>query len=100
MIEILDTDKNDKIQYQEFLRTMCDKKALFNEDNLKSTFLFIDNDSKGFIDVIDIGKFIFKDEDEKHTKEIEDCIKSFGMKYNDKMNFEQFYNVIKNNKYI
>lgn len=99
IIQILDTDKNDKIQYQEFLRAMCDKKDLFNDDNLKSTFLFIDNDNKGFIDVIDIGKFIFKDDDEKHTKEIEDCIKSFGMKNNDKMNLEQFCNVIKNNKY-
>ena len=98
IIDILDNDKNDKIEYQEFLRAMCNKENLYSDNNLKSTFAFIDNENKGFINAEDISKFIFKD-NKMHSKEVEEYIKSFGMSMKDKMTLEQFCNAIKNKKY-
>lgn len=98
IIDILDNDKNDKIEYQEFLRAMCNKENLYSDNNLRSTFAFIDNENKGFINAEDISKFIFKD-NKMHSNEVEEYIKSFGMSMNDKMNLEQFCYAIKNKRY-
>ena len=98
IFKILDSNQNDIIEYQEFLRAMCDKDLLLTEENLKNTFLALCcGEEKEFITSEDIKKFIFKDSVIKEQS-FNDFLRQFGMRKNDKMNFQQFYDIIKNDK--
>ena len=98
IFKILDSNQNDIIEYQEFLRAMCDKDLLLTEENLKNTFLALCcGEEKEFITSEDIKKFIFKDSIIKEQS-FNDFLRQFGMRKNDKMNFQQFYDIIKNDK--
>ena len=98
IFKILDSNQNDIIEYQEFLRAMCDKDLLLTEDNLKNTFLALSGGiEKEFINAEDIKKFIFKDS-LIQEKTLNDFLMQFGMKRDEKMNFEQFCDIIKNDK--
>ena len=92
----LDGNQNDIIEYQEFLRATCDKNSLLTEENLKNTFLALSaGEEKEFITGNDIKKFIFHDSTIQEQI-FNDYLKQFGMKIDDKINFEQFYDMIKN----
>ena len=97
ILKSLDSDSNGKIEYQEFLRSVCDKDSLFDNNNLKNAFDSIDEEMKGFIDSNDIKKFIFK---EKEIDDIffKDYLNQFGMKIDDKITFDDFVYIIKKNK--
>ena len=60
IVNILDSDGNNSIEYQEFLRATCDPKSLYTDKNLKSAFDSLDSNKKGYIDTDDIKKFIFQ----------------------------------------
>ena len=92
----LDGNQNDIIEYQEFLRATCDKNTLLTEENLKNTFLALSGgEEKEFITGNDIKKFIFHDSNIQEQI-FNEYLEQFGMKIDDKINFEQFYNMIKN----
>ena len=92
----LDGNQNDIIEYQEFLRATCDKNSLLTEENLKNAFLAISGgEEKEFISGNDIKKFIFHDTNIQEQT-FNDYLGQFGMKIDDKINFEQFYDMIKN----
>ena len=97
ILKSLDSDSNGKIEYQEFLRSVCNKDSLFDNNNLKNAFDSIDEEMKGFIDSNDIKKFIFK---EKEIDDIffKDYLNQFGMKIDDKITFDDFVYIIKKNK--
>lgn len=97
MIDIIDSDGNNTIEYQEFLRAMCDKDTLYNDKNLESVFNSIDMDQKGYINVDDIKKFIFKNKD---VADITFCnyLKQIGMDLNSKLKLDQFVDIIRNQK--
>ena len=98
IFKLLDSNQNDIIEYQEFLRATCDKNTLLTDDNLKNTFLAISGgEEKEFINEDDIKKFIFRDLNIKEQI-FNDYLEKFGMKKNDKINFEQFCYIIKNDK--
>ena len=98
IFKLLDADHNEIIEYQEFLRATCNKSALLTEENLKNTFLALSGgEEKEFINGEDIKKFIFHDSNIQEQKFIE-YLEQFGMKKDDKINFEQFYDIIKNEK--
>ena len=84
------------IEYQEFIRNACDINVLLTEGNLKNVFMLITLD-KDLMTGEDIKKFIFHDAvvDEKALEEYFD---SFGMKYENSIKFEEFYDMIKKNK--
>ena len=95
---LLDSNKNDIIEYQEFLRATCDKKTLLTESNLKNTFLAISGGKeKEFISSNDIKKFIFHNSNIKEEV-FNKYLAQFGMKKDDKIDFGQFVDIIKNDK--
>ena len=98
IFKYLDSNQNDIIEYQEFLRATCDKNSLLTKENLKNVFLALSGgEEKEFINKDDIKKFIFHDsniQEEIFTEYLE----QFGMKKDDKINFEQFYDIIKDQK--
>ena len=97
IIDIIDSDGNNLIEYQEFLRAMCDKKELYNDKNLESVFNSIDKDKKGYINMDDIKKFIFQNK-EVADKTFLDYLKQIGMDLKSKLKFEQFVDIIRNQK--
>ena len=98
IFKIIDSNRNNKIEYQEFLRVACDKNTLLSDENLRNSFLALnEGEEKEFIDANIIKKFIF------HDAEIQDDIlneylEQFGLKKDEKMNFEQFCDILRNNK--
>ena len=98
ILKLIDSNQNAIIEYQEFLRATCDRNTLLSKDNLKNAFMALtEGGDKAFIDADDIKKFIF------HDLNIQDDIFSeyldqFGMKKDEKIDFEQFCDMLKNNK--
>ena len=95
---LLDSNQNDIIEYQEFLRATCNKITLLTNSNLKNTFLALcGGEEKEFINSNDIKAFIFRDspiEDNIFNEYLE----QFGMKKDDKITFKQFSDIIKYDK--
>lgn len=49
-MESIDTDKNGRINYTEFLASCMDQAKLFSEEHIKSVFNMIDKDGNGFVE--------------------------------------------------
>ena len=96
IIEALDFDKNGVIEYQEYIQGLCNKNALFNEFNLKNVFTILDTDNKGYLTSTDIKNFAFPDKT-VNDEAIKEYLKQFGMKIDDKLNFDDFAYIIQNN---
>jgi calcium-dependent protein kinase len=98
ILKIIDSNQNAIIEYQEFLRATCDRNSLLSKENLKNTFMALtEGEEKNYIDAKDIKKFIFHDidiQDDIFTEYLE----QFGMKKDEKIYFEQFCDMLKNNK--
>jgi calcium-dependent protein kinase len=50
IMEAIDTDKNGRINYTEFLASCLDQAKLFSEEHIKSVFKMIDKDGNGFVE--------------------------------------------------
>ena len=99
IMKSIDSDSNGTIEYQEFLRALCDKESLFSDNNLKSAFDCIDEDMKGFISSNNIKNFIFQGmafSDEM----ISEYLNQFGMKIKDKLTYNDFVYLLKSNKIL
>ena len=94
IMNILDSDGNNTIEYQEFLRAMCDKTKLYCENNLRSVFAVIDKNKKGYINESDIFRFVFGKQN-YHRDSIKKVLVQMGFKKNTTFNFEQFCDLIK-----
>ena len=92
----IDENGSSFIEYQEFLRNTCDIKKLMSEQNLKNVFNTISSNNNTMTGQ-DIKNFIFHDAivREETLKEYFD---SFGMKFEDSIVFDDFYNMIRNNQ--
>ena len=97
LFNVLDSDGNNSIEYQEFIRATCDQKSLYCDKNLKSVFNAIDTDKKGYINTDDIKKFIYKDKTVEE-KIFLDYLKQIGMDFKSTLKFEQFVDIIRNQK--
>lgn len=49
-MDSIDTDKNGKINYTQFLAFAMEKEKLFKEENMKSVFRMLDKDGNGFVE--------------------------------------------------
>lgn len=49
-MDSIDTDKNGKINYTQFLAFAMEKEKLFKEENIKSVFRMLDKDGNGFVE--------------------------------------------------
>ena len=99
IIKSFDSDTNGTIEYQEFLRGICNKETLFSNNNLKSVFDCIDEGMKGYITSNDIKNFIFQQKD-VGDKMFSEYLNQFGMKIGDKLKFDDFAFLIRGNKIL
>ena len=83
------------IEYQEFIRNACNIKTLMSESNLKNVFHAICGD-KDIMTGEDIKKFVFHDSI-VHEQNLNEYFEQIGKKIEDNINFEDFFNMIKNN---
>ena len=98
ILKLIDSNQNGIIEYQEFLRVLCDKNSLLTKDNLKNAFLALsEGEEKEYINGQNIKKFIFHDIDIQEEV-LNEYLEQFGMKKEDKMNFEQFCDILINDK--
>jgi calcium-dependent protein kinase len=58
LFDIIDNDKNNFIEFEEFLSAFMDKKKLLKEENLMETFLLFDNDRSGKISIEELKKIL------------------------------------------
>ena len=98
IFKVIDANQNNSIEYQEFLRAACNKETLLSEENLKNAFLLLKRgEERLYITDDDIKKFIFSELDIEDDIFIE-YLEQFGMKKNEKIYFEQFCDILRNNK--
>ncbi len=98
IFKLVDANQSSIIEYQEFLRAACDKNILLTENNLKSAFLALcEGEEKEFINGEDIKKFIFHDFNIQEDA-FKEYLEQFGMKKDNKINFTQFCDILKNDK--
>ena len=97
IMDLLDTDGSKLIEYQEFLRALCDKDDLLKEQNLKAVFNVIDKDKKGKINLNDIKDFIMgNDKGNLRETALKNFSEKIGMTKDSYINFEQFCDIIRN----
>ena len=98
IFKLTDSNQNNKIEYQEFLRVTCDKNSLLSDENLKNTFIALkEGEEREFIDANNIKNFIFHDANIQ-DEIMNEYLEQFGMKKDEKMNFEQFCDILRSNK--
>ena len=95
LFDSIDENGSGLIEYQEFIRNACDIKKLMSESNLKNVFHAICGD-KDIMTGEDIKKFVFHDSI-VHEQTLNEYFEQIGMKIEDNVNFEDFFNMIKNN---
>ena len=69
IFNLIDTDKNGNIEYEEFLRAAIDKKSLIEDKNLKFAFDFFDKDKSGFITLDKICEIFNKNNENLASKD-------------------------------
>ena len=97
ILNVFDYDPNLGINDQVFLRYLSNKDELFKEENLKKLFDDIDENKNNYIDENEIFDFI-TDESLINILFENNFLEQFGIKKNDKITYEEFSNLILNNK--
>ena len=100
IFENLDSDGNNYIEYEEFIRAAIDKKIFLTEEALKLAFKFFDKENKG---IITFESFLnmFKDSITKENdnidteEELKNIFKETGVNNDDlSINFESFSQIL------
>ena len=88
----LDTNNNNYIEQEEFVKAAIDKKIFLSDKMLKFAFNFFDSDKKGLITINEIA-LIFKnniDNNKDSSEEIKNIIKLVDKDGDGKISFEEF----------
>ena len=96
ILKAFDFDENGTVEYQEYLIGLCDKNLLFSKYNLKRFFDMLDNEKKGYIESKEIKNFAFQNKT-INEEAFKTYLEQFGMKTDDKIYFDDFAFIIKNN---
>ncbi|KAJ8322144.1 hypothetical protein KUTeg_000615 [Tegillarca granosa] len=97
-MKALDTDRNGRVSFKEFLEFMKkaieeDPECLNQEPSLKSAFKVFDRDGNGFIDAKEL-RFAMKQLGETLSdKELEEMMKEADVDGDGKINYEEFVRV-------
>ncbi len=91
----IDEDGSGIIEYQEFLRNVCNVQNLMTEANLRNVFHHVCGE-KDVMTGEDIKKFVFHDE-EVDENVLKEYFEEVGLKIEDSITFEEFFEMIKNN---
>lgn len=99
IFKIIDKNKSGFIELDEFTMACCDKDSLYSLANLEAIFEAITerNDQKGFITAEKIEKFFFEGQNLRKY-EFKRYLREFGMSQDKQMKFEEFFDIIKNEK--
>lgn len=95
IFDLLDTNKNEYIDYEEFCRAGIDKQLFTDKDVLQFAFDFIDKDSSGNINFQELRLILSKDD---NAKEVEQIIEEFELvdENINSLNFEKFEETMNN----
>ena len=93
----LDTDKNNYLTYEEFIRGAINKNCLLEDKVLEFAFKYFDKDNKGEITINDIS-YIFKKKIKKKdiTETLKKIISEVNEDGNEIITYEKFCKLIKN----
>lgn len=91
----IDEDGSGVIEYQEFLRNVCNVQNLMSESNLRNVFHHVCGD-KNVMTGEDVKRFVFHDE-KVNENVLKEYFEEVGMKMEDTITFEEFFEMIKNN---
>ena len=97
ILTVFDYDPNLGINDQVFLRYLSNKDELFKEENLKKLFDDIDENKNNYIDENEIFNFI-TDESLINIVFEANFLEQLGIKKDDKITYEEFSNLVINNK--
>lgn len=94
LIDSIDSDKNNYIEFEEFLSAFMDKKKLFKEENLKETFKLFDKDDSGSITIDEVksimgGKAIVK------NQVWDEILSDVDQNSDGKISYEEFKGIMK-----
>ena len=70
IFDLLDTNKNDFIDYEEFCRGGIDKQLFTDKDVLQFAFDFIDKDGSGSINFQELKSILYNDDNNKEVEQI------------------------------
>ena len=91
IFNIIDTDKNGNIEYEEFLRAAIDKKSLIEDKNLKFAFDFFDKDKSGFITLDEVIEIFNKNNENVASKdEFKKIIDEVDLNKDGTIDFKEF----------
>jgi calcium-dependent protein kinase len=90
LIENIDLDKNQYIEYEEFLRVTVNLDLLMTDKNLKMAFDFFDKDKSGKLTPDEIKKAICKDFEGKDNALIQDIVKEIDTNGDGQIEFNEF----------
>ena len=93
----LDTDKNNLLEYEEFVRAAVDKRSFLKEDFLKLAFTYFDKEKTGVITIAQISS-VFKDflkgEAQNKEQNLHNILGEVDKDGDGKINFEEFQAVM------
>lgn len=89
IFDIIDADKSNSIEYEEFIRAAADKKALLDKKYLKDAFNFFDKDKSGSIDLDEIQKVFFEGK-ETNEDELKAIIREVDLNSDGTVDFNEF----------
>ena len=88
----IDTNKNKKLEYTEFISAIIDKDIYLNKGKLREVFDAIDKDKNGKISKIDIKNVL--NLGENCAKKFENLMEEIGKGKDDEINFDEFFKMI------
>ena len=89
IFDIIDSDKSNSIEYEEFIRAAADKKALLDKKYLQDAFNFFDKDKSGSIDLSEIQKVFFEGK-ETNQDELRAIIQEVDLNNDGTIDFKEF----------
>ena len=93
IIKTVDFDRNGFIEYDEFIRVCIPEDRLFTVDNLKNAFNLFDKSKEGSISYLNVVEAV--ESEERINPKMIDLFKIEVAKMGDeKINFDQFYNLM------
>ena len=97
IIDCIDTDKNGKINYNEFIASTLGDQLVSSKDNLKNVFSMMDKDGNGFIDqdeLLGILKQHGHISSEKVLRNMKEIFATTDTNKDGKIDFDEFCNTI------
>ena len=94
MFEVIDSDKNGTLEYQELIRALSDKEKLLCEKNLQEAFDFFDADHSGAISWGEINEVISGGKKDANKQLMNEFLNEIGVKEDQEITFSEFCKIV------